>query len=104
MTELDNHKLLAEFSVAESQDAFSELVKRHVNLVYSVALRHTSNTHSAEEITQAVFVLLAEKAPKISPRIVLSGWLYQTARLTALNYVRAEQRRAHREQQAYIES
>jgi RNA polymerase sigma factor (sigma-70 family) len=104
MTELDDHELLAEFARSESESAFAELVTRHVNLVYSAALRFTGNPHHAEEITQAVFIILARKAAKLSPSIVLSGWLYQTARLVAANFVKGEIRRQHREQEAYMQS
>ena len=60
----------------------------------SVALRHTRNPHQVEEITQAVFVILAKKSRRLSIRVVLSGWLYQTARLTAVTFIRSEIRRA----------
>jgi DNA-directed RNA polymerase specialized sigma24 family protein len=75
-----DHELLAEFARTESETAFATLVERYVNLVYSTALRFTGNPHHAEEITQAVFIILARKAGKLSPRVVLSGWLYQAAR------------------------
>ena len=57
-----DHELLADFVKNDSESAFSALVARYVNLVYSTALRHTSNPHHAEEITQAVFILLARNA------------------------------------------
>ena len=104
MPELNDHELLAEFARTESETAFATLVARHVNLVYSTALRFTGNSHHAEEITQAVFVILARKAGKLSPRIVLSGWLYQAARLTAANLVKGEIRRQRREQEAYMQT
>jgi uncharacterized protein (TIGR03435 family) len=104
MPELDDHELLAEFARNESEAAFAALVSRYVNLVYSTALRFTGNPHHAEEITQAVFIILARKAGKLSPRTVLSGWLYQTTRLTAANFVKGEIRRQHREQEAYMQS
>ena len=99
-----DHELLAEFVKNGSESAFSALVARYVNLVYSAALRHTNNSHHAEEITQAVFILLARKAGGIPSKVVLSGWLYQAARLTAANYRRDNQRRQQREQQAIMES
>ena len=34
----------------------------------------------------------------------MTGWLYQTTRLTAANYLRTEIRRQHREQEAYMQS
>ena len=94
----------SEFARSASEPAFAGLVSRHVNLVYSTALRFTGNPHHAEEITQAVFVLLAQRAGKLSPRVVLSGWLYQTARLMSANFVKAEMRRHRREQEAYMQS
>ena len=99
-----DHELLAEFVKNGSEPAFSALVARYVNLVYSTALRHTNNPHHAEEITQDVFMLLARKAGSISSKVVLSGWLYQAARLTAANHHRDNQRRQQREQQAIMES
>src|SRR5208282_4402107 len=104
MPELDDHELLAEFARNESEAAFTALVARYVNLVYSTALRFAGNPHHAEEITQAVFIILARKAGKLSPRTVLSGWLYQTALLTAANFVKGEIRRQRREQEAYMQS
>jgi RNA polymerase sigma factor (sigma-70 family) len=104
MPELDDIELLAQYARDNSEAAFATLVTRHVNLVYSTALRSAGNPHAAEEITQAVFIILARKARSLSPRTILSGWLYQTARLTAANFLRAEIRRQHREQEAYMQS
>src|SRR5215471_14540833 len=104
MTEWDDHRVLKEFARSDSEPAFAVLVQRYVNLVYSTALRFTRNPHKSEEITQAVFIILARKADKLSPRVVLSGWLYQTARLTSANFVKGEIRRQRREQEAYVQS
>ena len=104
MGEVDDHELLGRFTRQGSEAAFAALVGRHVNLVHSVALRQTGDPHQAEEVTQAVFIILARKAARLSPRVVISGWLYQTARLTAANYLRGERRRAHREQEAHMQS
>src|SRR5215471_12707692 len=104
MQELDDNALLREYVDHDSSEAFSTLVARHVNKVYSVALRHTGNPHAAEEITQAVFVILARKARSLGRAVILSGWLYQTARLTALTFIRSEVRRARREQEAYMQT
>src|SRR5262249_30292427 len=71
---------------------------------YSVAMRHTRSAHQAEEITQAVFVMLARKASKLGKKVVLSGWLYQTARLMSVTFLRAEIRRASREQEAQMQT
>jgi uncharacterized protein (TIGR03435 family) len=99
-----DHDLLDQFAQNESEEAFGELVRRHIGLVYSVALRHSGNPHHAEEITQAVFIILARKARSLPRRTMLSGWLYHTARLTAANFRRSEFRRARREQEAFMQS
>lgn len=96
--------LLAEFVDHGREEAFTTLVRRHVDLVHSVALRHTTNPSQAEEITQAVFVILARKARSLRGGTILPGWLYHTARLTAANFERAEIRRAYREQEAFMRS
>jgi RNA polymerase sigma factor (sigma-70 family) len=104
MTELDDQELLGRYARDESDAAFATLVARYVNLVYSAALRFTDNPHHAEEIAQAVFIILARKASRLRHDTVLSGWLYQTARLTAANFVKGEIRRQRREQEVYMQS
>ena len=104
MPEPEDIALLKEYAESHSEAAFTALVERHVNLVYSAALRSVGDTHAAQEIAQAVFIILARKAKSLGEKTALSGWLYQTARLTAANYLRGEIRRQHREQEAYMQS
>jgi RNA polymerase sigma factor (sigma-70 family) len=104
MQETDDIELLRRYAEHHSEAAFATLVERHINLVYSVALRHVGNPHHAEEITQAVFVILARKSGQIRRSVVLPGWLYHAARLTAANFLRSETQRARREQEAYMQS
>src|SRR3954454_4633519 len=89
MQEVDDSALLREYVERDSQEAFAALVTRHVNKVYSVALRHTRNPHQAEEITQAVFVILARKSRQLGRRVILFGWLCQTARPVAATFIRS---------------
>src|SRR5208283_2829471 len=100
----DDMQLLQEYAASRSEAAFTALVSRHINLVYSAAMRSVNDPHQAEDITQSVFVMLARKSRALCRGTVLSGWLYQTARLTAANFIRTEMRRQHREHQAYMES
>src|SRR4051794_7873921 len=97
-------ELLQEYTTKKSEQAFATLVSRHINMVYSVALRYVGNRQHAEEITQAVFIILAKKASGLGKATILSGWLFKTARLTAANYMRAEIKRVRREQEACMES
>ena len=104
MTDAPDAKLLEEFARDGSEAAFAELVERHIALVYSVAVRHTVGAPYAQDITQAVFIILARKAGTLSRKTVLSGWLYHTAQLTAANFQRTERRRLRHEQEAFMQS
>jgi uncharacterized protein (TIGR03435 family) len=104
MLDANDMELVREYVRLNSETAFAELVRRHINLVYSSALRHVGVAASAEEITQAVFIILARKAASLRPETILEGWLYETARLTALSFRRGERRRQLREQEAYMQS
>src|SRR3954467_1301120 len=104
MLELDDSVLLKEYVEHGSEEAFATLVARHVNKVYSIALRHTRNPHQAEEITQAIFVILARKSRQLSKQVILSGWLCRTAQLSAVTFVRSEIRRSRREQEAHMQN
>jgi len=104
MPDVSDMELLRDYDRQGSEAAFAEVVRRHINLVYSVAFRHVGIAAHAEEITQAVFVILARKAAGLRPDTVLEGWLHETTRLTALSFLRGERRRQFREQEAYMQS
>ncbi len=104
MADASDIELLRKYSQQDADDSFAELVRRHIHLVYSIALRHVGITAHAEEITQAVFVVLAQKSGQLREGVILEGWLYQTTRHTALNFLRGERRRQLREQEAYMQS
>lgn len=92
-------ELLASFVRTNSGDAFAELVQRHVNLVYSAALRQVNgDTHLAQDIAQNVFADLARKASSLSRHKNLTGWLYTSAHFAAAKIVRGENRRRDREE------
>jgi RNA polymerase sigma factor (sigma-70 family) len=90
--------LLGQFSREQSQDAFATLVGRHMNLVYSAALRQVRSPQLAEEVSQTVFTNLARNAAKLAPDTILSAWLYQVTRHAAIDVIRSEARRQAREQ------
>jgi uncharacterized protein (TIGR03435 family) len=104
MQPTDDSALLRQYAKNNSDEAFAALVTQHINLVYSVALRQTGNPHHAEEITQAVFIILAKKAASLRHEPALSSWLFQATRLTANNFIRSEVRRHRREEEAYMQS
>jgi RNA polymerase sigma factor (sigma-70 family) len=97
---LTDQQLLRDYAGKQSEAAFAELVRRHVDLVYSAALRMVCDAHLAQDVTQGVFVALAQNARPLAEHPVLSGWLHRTARNLAANTVRSETRRRTREQEA----
>jgi uncharacterized protein (TIGR03435 family) len=104
MPDANDMELLDDYARNGSETAFAKLVQRHIALVHSAALRHVGIAAQAEEITQAVFIILARKAGTLRPATILEGWLYETTRLTALSFLRGERRRQFREQEAYMQS
>ena len=104
MQDLNDIELLDRYATKGSEEAFAALVARHVNLVYSVALRHAGNPHLAEDVTQTVFILLARKAHLFGKRTILQGWLHKTAWFTADNILKTTIRRQNREQEAFVQS
>ena len=97
----NDHELLRQFTREQSQDAFTTLVNRHLNLVYTAALRQVRSPELAEEVCQSVFTNLACNAAKLNPDTVLTAWLYQVTRHAAIDVVRREARRQAREQIAF---
>jgi len=100
----DDMALVREYARNRSETAFATLVSRHLNLVYSVALREVRDPHLAEEVAQAAFIILARKAGALGPRTILSGWLCRTARYVSAELLRSQHRRQRREQEAYMQS
>lgn len=96
--------LVREFAATQSETAFAALVQGHIGLVYSAALRQTGDAHLAEEITQAVFIILARKAATLGADTILPAWLYRAALYAAADALKQRRRRLAREQEAYMQS
>lgn len=100
MNVLSNHELLRRYATTGEEAPFTELVRRHLNLVWGAARRTTRNGDSARDVAQVVFVDLARKARHLSLGTVLEGWLYRAACHAATKHVRTETRRTQRERLA----
>ena len=100
----DDMDLVQEYARSGSEQAFATLVSRHVNLVNSVAVRQVHDIHLAEEITQAVFIILARKAGSLNSKTILSAWLCRTAQYAAADAVKIQRRRQRREQEMHMET
>src|SRR5262245_7606075 len=102
MPMMDDSTLLRAYVEDKSEAAFTELVQRHLNLVYSTALRQLAgDTHLAQDVAQTVFTDLARKAPTLVGRAGIAGWLYLGAHHAAAQAVRGAHRRYAREQAAH---
>src|SRR5687768_8216425 len=99
----DDAELLRRYAAEGANDAFAELVERHVDFVYSAALRQLNgDAHLAADATQLVFTDLARKAGSLVGHRVLAGWLFTSTRFVTAKLVRGEQRRHAREGQAHL--
>jgi RNA polymerase sigma factor (sigma-70 family) len=95
-------ELLRRYAESASEEAFGELVRRHLDLVYSAALRQVNrDAPMAQDVAQSVFADLAGKARSLKDRAALAGWLYTSTHYAAAKAVRAERRRQNHEQEAH---
>ena len=98
----DDASLLESYARNRSEEAFGELVRRHLTLVYSAALRRTDgDVHRAKDVAQIVFTALARDAAALSRHAALTGWLYTATRNAAIDLMRAERRRQQREEKVH---
>src|SRR3954447_6614841 len=97
---MDDRELLRQYVEDQSEAAFSELVARHVNLVYTTAQRVVVHSDTARDVAQVVFVQLARKASSIREGNALPGWLYRATCGIAKDTIRGEHRRREREKEA----
>jgi RNA polymerase sigma factor (sigma-70 family) len=100
MTKPTDFDLLDAYARQHSEEAFRELVGRHVDFIYSAALRQLQNPHLAQEATQAAFIALAGKAGQLRRQTIIAGWLHHAARFAAMKLQRTETRLKHWEQKA----
>ncbi|MCW5556399.1 MAG: sigma-70 family RNA polymerase sigma factor [Verrucomicrobiae bacterium] len=100
MNDWTDQQLLHDYAAHRSEAAFTELVRRHIDLVHSAAFRMAGEAHTAQDVTQSVFVALAQNAGRLTHHPVLTGWLHTTARNLAAKNIRAAARRQNYEQEA----
>src|ERR1041384_4579524 len=96
---MDDSELLDEYATRGSQEAFAQIVRRYIDTVYASARRQLRDSHLADDVTQAVFMILARKADTVR-RGALAGWLLKTTRYCASNARLAQARRKRHEQEA----
>lgn len=97
-------ELLHEWAARRNEAAFAELVRRYLGLVHASARRQVGASPLADDVAQAVFLVLARKAGSLGPKVVLSGWLFRTTRFVAARALRAELRRSMHETAAAMQT
>jgi len=96
--ELSDQDLVAEYAATRVSALFNRIVERHGSMVFQTALRLVGNRHDAEDVTQAVFLLLVQRASSV--KSTLGGWLHKVARDVAIEVLRARAGRTRREEEA----
>jgi RNA polymerase sigma factor (sigma-70 family) len=97
MNQMTDQDVLQRLAGGDARDALAELVGRYGGLVYSAALRQVRDRHLAEDVTQAVFIVLVRKAHTIRPDAVLAAWFFTVTRHACQNAMRIERRRRYHE-------
>src|SRR4051812_41913741 len=97
---MDDMQLLQEYAQSGDQNAFEQLVTRHIDWVYSVCLRGVKDRHLAEDVTQAVFIILARKSKSMAPNTILRGWLFKAARFAVADALKKQNRHKRHVQRA----
>src|SRR5438105_4509107 len=97
---MDDRQLLQDYADRGNEAAFRELVARHIDAVYAAARRQVRDPHLAEDVAQAVFIILARKAKSLGPGVIIAGWLINTAYFASMDALKSEARRKRHEHEA----
>ena len=97
-------ELLRAFRTTDDQDAFAGLVTRHGRMVYCAARSVVDDASAAEDIVQATFLTLAQKASSLEGADSIAGWLCRVAVCLARDARRKGIRRYAREKEAAMHS
>lgn len=84
----DPDELLVERCLGGEQDAFTALVRRYQRPIYNAAYRVLGREEDASDVTQTVFLKVAENLGGFDPRFRFFSWIYRIAMNESLNLLR----------------
>jgi RNA polymerase sigma factor (sigma-70 family) len=99
---LTDNDLITRFLDGDRQNAFRALVEKHSAMIYGCARRIVGDHETAQDVTQAVFILLSRKAPDLKNHRSITGWLYRCASLVSRDALKLSRRRAARERDSLV--
>src|SRR3954470_17558065 len=79
----------------KDQQAYSILVERYRNYVFTLVLRYIKNREDAEEVAQDVFVKAYRSLPDFRGQSKFSTWLYTVATTTCISFLRKKKPEVH---------
>jgi RNA polymerase sigma-70 factor, ECF subfamily len=88
----DNDLALVERCRRGDQSAFAELVHRYNRPLYNAAFRVLGHAEDASDVTQEVFLKIAERLDDYDPQYKFFSWIYRIAVNEAINVLRERQR------------
>lgn len=92
-------ELLRRVADGRDESAFAALVERHGPRVWGVCLRIAGDSHLAEDVFQATFLLLIRKPQSVRNPAALAAWLHGAAYRLAVQARRQARRRSMVERQ-----
>src|SRR3954452_3107012 len=98
-----DHELLARYVRQSDHDAFAQIVQRYIGLVRSAAMRQTRDPALADDVTQAVMIVLARRGRTIPRSVSLASWLFTVTHHISRTAQRSRARRAVHERRAASE-
>src|SRR5438132_1901452 len=99
-SDLTDRELVQRYAASRDETAFAALVKRHGPMVFGVSRRLLGDSHQAEDVFQATFLVLAQRIGSIKRRQSVASWLYGVAQRIALRVRTQEAARRRREREA----
>ncbi len=81
---ISDGELLTRFVSTNDQNSFARLLDRYAGMVMGVCRRVVGETHLAEDVFQATFMILSKKAKSLRETVSLPAWLHRVAFRLAL--------------------